>query len=713
MENMVRDDAGEIRRRAVFHALMAMVLVGGAACRSSERSDPGCRAPVLPSRSLPMALERVFGELTFTKPVQLLHSPAEPGTWLVALHTGVVERVRDGSKSIYFDISDRVEVGQQWGLHEIALHPRFPEDPRIFIAYVAPNQVSVVSSLRASPDGRTVDTASETVLLSEAQERPWHPIAGLKFGPDGYLYVAWGEGGGKSQRPTLLGGKMLRIDVDRNAEGRPYAIPPDNPYLGTPFRPETFAIGLRNPWRFSFDRETGDIWLGDVGDRTYEEINRIVAGGNYGFPAWEGTGCMKPAECSDESVKRPVVQHSHSEMCSVTGGYVYRGRALPSLRGRYVYANFCSGTVWALREDESGATVSELIASNVRSIGSFAEDPDGELYAIETRDTPEDDEKVQSGFMAYRLVANEAAVETPSAELQAQPLSQAQCVSDLGFSAAPEGMIAYSINLGAWADGTETLRFVSRRSGGEIYGAQDALERPSHSIVMKTFVRSGRPVETQLLVKRKDRTWAALDYEWDDDARDARPLARGKTKLLQDGMTWTFPGPEGCHRCHHTQIGSLRALTLSQLAGTVDGRDQLDWLTEQGVLQWRKEEYVPPTSMPKLDDESIPIEQRARAYLDVNCSACHQPGGFAGEATMDLRRKTPLAAAGICGKPPNAIFPGHEDAALLAPGAPDRSLISLRMHLETGGAMPPERQRVDPLGTRIIDAWISSLAACQ
>ena len=156
-----------------------------------------------------------------------------------------------------------------------------------------------------------------------------------------------------------------------------------------------------------------------------------------------------------------------------------------------------------------------------------------------------------------------------------------------------------------------------------------------------------------------------------------------------------------------------RALTLSQLAGTVDGRDQLDWLTEQGVIKWRNEDHVTPPPVPKLDDESIPIEQRARAYLDVNCSACHQPGGFAGEATMDLRRTIPLTAAGICAKPSNAIFPGHENAVLLAPGAPEQSLISVRMHLENEGAMPPQRRRADPLGTQIIDAWISSLTTCH
>jgi hypothetical protein len=239
------------------------------------------------------------------------------------------------------------------------------------------------------------------------------------------------------------------------------------------------------------------------------------------------------------------------------------------------------------------------------------------------------------------------------------------------------------------------------------------IDRPRKSMVMKTFIYAGRPVETQLLVKLDDRTWAGLDYEWTDDGLDALPLARSKMKTLADGTPWTFPGPEGCARCHHTQVGSLRALTLSQLDGTLDGRDQLERLTELGVIAWRdgERETLPP--VPRFDDESVPLERRARAYLDVNCSACHQPGGFAGEATMDLRRDIPLAAAQICGRPPNATFPGHEDAALLTPGSPGKSLISVRMHLENEGAMPPLRRRVDPQGTRVVDDWISSLTACH
>lgn len=274
-------------------------------------------------------------------------------------------------------------------------------------------------------------------------------------------------------------------------------------------------------------------------------------------------------------------------------------------------------------------------------------------------------------------------------------------------------MVAYEINLPAWAEGAETVRFMSSGAGAAIYGEQDALERPRNSVVMKTFAADGRPVETQVLVNLPDGRWVGLDYEWDDDGRDARLLTGGKTKLLDDGTSWTFPGPEGCGRCHHTQVGSLRAVKLSQLAGDFAGRDQLAWLEERGALTWRTDtERMVPPALPRLDDESAPLEQRARAYLDVNCSSCHQPGGDAGEATMDLRWTTPFSASRVCGRRPNAMFPGHEDAALLRPGDPARSLISIRMHRNDSAAMPPQRRAVDPLGVRIVDAWIARLSDC-
>jgi mono/diheme cytochrome c family protein len=166
-------------------------------------------------------------------------------------------------------------------------------------------------------------------------------------------------------------------------------------------------------------------------------------------------------------------------------------------------------------------------------------------------------------------------------------------------------------------------------------------------------------------------------------------------------------------RCHHSQVGTLRALRLTQLAGTFDGRDQLEALVEIGIVAWREgESSVVTNPYARLDDESAPIEDRARAYLDTNCAACHQPGGNAGEASMDLRRTTPLAMARLCDRAPNATFPGHENASLLKPGEPESSLISIRMKLTDAAAMPPQRHSIDAAGVRVVDAWIASLAAC-
>ena len=273
-------------------------------------------------------------------------------------------------------------------------------------------------------------------------------------------------------------------------------------------------------------------------------------------------------------------------------------------------------------------------------------------------------------------------------------------------------MVAYEINHAAWHEGAATHRFVSRGTGPVVYGNQDVLERPRGSMVIKTMSIEGRPIETQVLVHTNDRNWTGLDYEWTDDGRDARPLARSKTKTLPDGSTWTFPGPDGCPQCHNTRVGTLRALTLSQLDRDSDGKPQLDRLEERRVVAWRDEDRKLPPPMPSIADASASLEDRARAYLHVNCSACHQPGGFSGQADMDLRTGRPLRAMRICDIAPNAEFAGHEAALLVAPGAPDRSLISIRMHIEGSGAMPPLRRRADSKGTKLIDDWIRSLESC-
>jgi glucose/arabinose dehydrogenase len=406
---------------------------------------PPCTAPAATPFTDKITLEQMFGGMPIDKPVQLLQHPSRPDTWFVVLHRGVVERRRDNEVEIVLDISDRVGFGAQWGLQQIALHPNFPTDPRVFVTYIAHGDVSTVAVLHTRLDGNEVDTSSEVALFREAQQSPWHPVGGLRFGPDGYLYVAWGYGQLEGYDASQLRGNMLRINVDRNDNGKSYAIPADNPFIDTEYDPAVFATGLRNPWRFSFDDATGELWLGDVGEDGYEEINVISAGKDYGWPAWEGTACRRADICARQPGEPPLYQHTHAEMCSIIGGYFYRGRNLPALRDKYVYGDHCTGMIWAL-DTKSSPIKSEPIGHTDFFLSSLAEDRDGELYAIVTRDSDDSGKPSNHHGRVFKIVPatgdDRSKVQAPT-----QSLSELGCVvPSAAGTAAPGGMIEYALN---------------------------------------------------------------------------------------------------------------------------------------------------------------------------------------------------------------------------------------------------------------------------
>ncbi len=201
----------------------------------------------------------MFGGAIFERLVQLVQHPTEPDTWFVVIHRGIIQRIRDGKTTTVLDLTDKIHYGEQWGLQEIALHPGFPADPRVFVTYVGPGSVSTVAMLRTLLDGEDAEPPSPVVFFEEAQPSDWHPIGGLAFGPDGYLYVGWGYGDLEVYDPTMLRGKMLRVNVDQSDSANAYSIPADNPFLDSAHQPAIYATGLRNPWRFSFDASTGAL----------------------------------------------------------------------------------------------------------------------------------------------------------------------------------------------------------------------------------------------------------------------------------------------------------------------------------------------------------------------------------------------------------------------------------------------------------------------
>ena len=291
------------------------------------------------------------------------------------------------SPSPFLDITKLVLFGGERGLLGLAFHPGYRHNGRFFVNYTRkPDGATVVAEYRR---GATPTSASqeERTLLIVPQPYPNHNGGMIAFGPDGFLYVGLGDGGSKgdpdnrAQNLEDLLGKILRIDVDR---GDPYGIPTDNPFAREGGRPEIYAIGLRNPWRFSFDVKTGAFWVADVGQYKWEEINLVTRGGNYGWRVMEGTHCFHPStDCRTTAFSLPVSEYFHANgRCSITGGYVYRGRVLPSLVGTYVYGDFCSGEIFALNTGDTGNDARHILKSSLQ-ISSFGEDAAGELYVLD------------------------------------------------------------------------------------------------------------------------------------------------------------------------------------------------------------------------------------------------------------------------------------------------------------------------------------------
>jgi glucose/arabinose dehydrogenase len=338
-----------------------------------------------------VALEPVTGG--FSQPVAIAH--AGDARLFIVEQNGLV-RIYDPPQvrtQPFLDIRPLVFNSGERGLLGLAFHPRYAENGFFYVNYVDRGGDTVIARFsRSATDANRADAGSLRVLLQVDQPFGNHKGGQLEFGPDGYLYIGLGDGGSggdpdnRAQNRNELLGKMLRIDVDN---GTTYGIPPSNPFVGQAgTRPEIWALGLRNPWRFSFDRFTGDLWIADVGQGEWEEINfqpaTSIGGENYGWRRMEGSHCFNPQTgCDTGNLVRPVIEYDHDHGCSVTGGYVYRGTRSRRLTGMYIYGDFCSQTIWGARPDATGQLVSQVLIQNPGPISTFGEDVNGEVYVAD------------------------------------------------------------------------------------------------------------------------------------------------------------------------------------------------------------------------------------------------------------------------------------------------------------------------------------------
>ena len=318
--------------------------------------------------------------------------PGDTQRLFVVEQSGAIRIIDQGvvQGTAFLTIPSLSSVGEQ-GLLSVAFHPLYNANGLFYVYYTDASGDTRVERYSVSTDPNVADASSASLVLAVGQPAGNHNGGLLKFGPDGYLYIGLGDGGGSNdqfqngQDSTTLLGSLLRIDVDG---GTPYAIPPDNPFVGDPdARPEIWAYGLRNPWRYSFDRSTGDLFIADVGQGSWEEINRRPASStgreNYGWNVMEGAHCFQSGSCDQTGLVLPVHEYDHSSRCSVTGGYVYRGAALPSIQGHYVYGDYCDGKVRSFRIIGGVATDHRNWAADfgtLRGITSFGEDVNGEIY---------------------------------------------------------------------------------------------------------------------------------------------------------------------------------------------------------------------------------------------------------------------------------------------------------------------------------------------
>lgn len=337
-----------------------------------------------------------FPNLSFTRPVDFQSPRDQTGRVFVVEQAGVINVFRNDpavpTKKIFLDIRDRVDDrGNEEGLLGLAFHPDFETNSYFYVNYTASNPSrTVISRFRVSsqnPD--TADRESEVVLLTYDQPHNNHNGGQVSFGPDGFLYIAVGDGGsggdphGNGQNRSTLLGSILRIDVDNQENGKAYSIPADNPFAnnGSGYREEIYAYGLRNPWRFSFDPVDGKLWAGDVGQNAFEEIDIIDKGGNYGWNTMEAKHCFEPSSgCNASGLAMPVWEYGRGEGVSITGGFVYRGPTLPSLTGKYIYADYGSRRIWALDYSGVGNPANHLMLQPDFNISSFGTDRDNELY---------------------------------------------------------------------------------------------------------------------------------------------------------------------------------------------------------------------------------------------------------------------------------------------------------------------------------------------
>ncbi len=767
-----------MRRRLSWLVLSLAVVATVGWVLAADRPAPrtpwvGSKLVGSPELAPAFQLVNAFPKAKFDHPT-LVAQPPGGGRFFVAEQGGKIFSLKptpDATPELCFDPAAELKnlaltpgaVGVE-STYGFVFHPKFAANRQCFVCYTlkAKDKPNLAEGTRVSRFTMTtaepprIEPASEEILFTYLQGG--HNGGDLHFGPDGMLYVSTGDSADPNppdarktgQDITDLLSSVLRIDIDRKDAGRNYAIPKDNPFVGTlidgkPARGEVWAYGFRNPWRMSFDRANGELWVGDVGWELWELVHKVSRAGNYGWSAVEGRQPVNSGwKLGPTPIEPPVIEIPHTEGASMTGGYVYRGKKYPQLVGKYVFGDWVTKRIWAAEvKGTELVELKELTPPTVRVV-AFGQDADGELYALD----------YDNGTI-HAFMPNDTAASDPAKF--PRTLSASRLFADTKSHAVAPGVVKFEINSPQWQDYATSEHFLAapgtapvidytgkKQIEGNVNWNWYRLHFPASTALVKTLSlettrgdpATRRRVETQVLLF-DGQYWHGYTYAWRDDQSDADLVpAEGseKTFAVKDPVfaggvrqqTWNFAGRSQCMQCHHSWAEHTLGFNLEQLHRDTDGPDgrvnQLTKLFDAGVLERRAKDGKPLPTYTATDlkkerrltdpaDAAASLDDRAKGYLHANCGHCHRFGG-GGAVDFELHAFADLASKKLVNAKPTRGTFDLPDACVIAPGEPGRSTLYYRMAKFGTGRMPHVgAEFVDEAGVDLIGLWIASLDA--
>lgn len=710
----------------------------------------------------------MFPGLTFVNPVAILSPPGETNRLFVVERTGriaVITNLAQPTRTVFLNISSRVRLDNfnEMGLLGMAFHPKYAENGRFFLFY------TTTATTTGSPNARhdrlsefRVDTSnpnlgnatSESILLQQADDMVNHNGGDLQFGPDGYLYVALGDEGGANDagrnaqkiNADFFAG-ILRLDVDNRpgslapnphpAVVGGYRIPVDNPYVGASsfngravnpgsVRTEFWSVGLRNPWRMSFDPLTGELWVGEVGQDQREGVVIARRGSNHGW-AYRELDVAGPDAASAPVGFRtnpvfnyvaPVWSYAHGSGTnrgnSVIGGVVYRGNRLSDLYGAYVFSDYVSGNIWSLRRTTGVPLVTRL--TGAAGLSAFGVDPrNGDILATD-----------HGNNRILRLQYNATFTGAPLPDR----LSGTGAFQDLTTMAPHPGIIPYEINTPFWSDAATKFRWFSIPKLDSQFGFEPLgnWKTPSGTVWIKQFEieripgvpDSKRRLETRFLVRNAGGIYG-VTYRWNDEQTDAVLVPEmGLDEVIERQVggsavqqVWRYPSRAECRACHNPTAGFALGFNTAQLHREFQfpsgSNNYIEALALAGYFSNRVDSLRVLPRSAGLGETNASVAWRARSWLSVNCSPCHQPGGL-GSGQFDTRLSTPTSSAGLILGPLQSPSGDIADRVVV-PGDLVHSKLFTRINTRGLQQMPPlATSIVDEEGVEVIRQWIQLLS---